>query len=84
MRSRAYRRHTEQKKKAWAKKAAREWYGNEPTDKQIGHLAHAPAMCSCHMCGNPRKYFGEKTMQERRQDYALVAQLEEAADSNPV
>ncbi|MHB8266605.1 MAG: hypothetical protein ACYDC7_11885 [Acidithiobacillus ferrivorans] len=24
--------------------------------------------CSCWMCGNPRKYFGEKTMQERKKD----------------
>ena len=22
--------------------------------------------CSCEMCGNPRKYFGDLTMQERR------------------
>lgn len=22
--------------------------------------------CSCLVCGNPRRYFGEKTMQERR------------------
>jgi len=22
--------------------------------------------CSCSGCGNPRKYFGEKTMQEKR------------------
>jgi hypothetical protein len=24
--------------------------------------------CSCHMCGNPRKHFKEKTMQEKRFD----------------
>lgn len=64
MRGIAYRRHTEQKRKAWARKAGREWYGKEPTDKQIGHLAHAPAMCSCYMCGNPRKWWKQKTRQE--------------------
>jgi hypothetical protein len=25
-----------------------------------------PAICSCWMCGNPRKWFGERTVQERR------------------
>ena len=25
-----------------------------------------PASCSCWMCGNPRKWFGERTVQERR------------------
>lgn len=25
-----------------------------------------PAMCSSLCCGNPRKWFGEKTVQERR------------------
>jgi len=24
------------------------------------------AVCSCWMCGNPRKWFGDLTMQERR------------------
>lgn len=24
-----------------------------------------PAPCSCWMCGNPRKHFGEETLQER-------------------
>lgn len=26
------------------------------------------AACSCYMCGNPRKWFGERTVQERRHD----------------
>ncbi len=25
-----------------------------------------PAVCSCWMCGNPRKWFGIPTIQERR------------------
>ena len=32
--------------------------------------------CSCFMCGNPRRYFGEKTIQERRADEAFIAELE--------
>ena len=28
--------------------------------------AETPAACSCWMCGNPRKWFGQRTIQERR------------------
>lgn len=28
--------------------------------------AGTPKPCSCFMCGNPRKWFGEKSIQERR------------------
>ena len=31
------------------------------------HTAYrTPKPCSCWMCGNPRKWFGERTVQERR------------------
>lgn len=36
----------------------------ENPEKYADHLAS----CSCWMCGNPRKYFGLKTMQELRAD----------------
>lgn len=29
-------------------------------------VLHTPAVCSCWMCGNPRKWFGTQTIQERR------------------
>jgi len=29
-------------------------------------MAETPAICSCWMCGNPRRYFGDRTVQERR------------------
>lgn len=32
-----------------------------------GHVVRdTPAACSCWMCGNPRRHFGERTIQERR------------------
>jgi hypothetical protein len=65
MRSRAFRRHQMERKKAWAKRAAREWYRSEPTVRQIGLLAHTPKECSCWMCGNQRRIEGD-TMQERK------------------
>jgi len=34
---------------------------------QLGKTVHTPARCSCYACGNPRKWFGEATIQERRQ-----------------
>ena len=36
------------------------------TPIQKGKLANTGTLCSCYMCGNPRKYFGEETIQERR------------------
>jgi len=34
--------------------------------KQIGASAQTPKRCSCYMCGNPRKHFGEITRQEQK------------------
>ena len=31
-------------------------------------LADHLKTCSCPMCGNPRRHFGERTLQERRAD----------------
>lgn len=40
--------------------------GIPPSAKRIGVHAHTAANCSCAMCGNPRKHFGERTRQELR------------------
>ena len=29
-------------------------------------MSDTPKLCSCWMCGNPRKWFNEKTIQERK------------------
>jgi hypothetical protein len=34
--------------------------------RHIGMLAKSRTLCSCWMCGNPRKYLGERSVQERR------------------
>lgn len=63
MRSRALRRHHEER----IKERVKSYYGGYVHDaRQIGKLAHARTPCSCWMCGNPRKYDGEVTMQEKR------------------
>jgi len=42
----------------------------------VGIMATTPARCSCHMCGNPRKWFGQSTRQEKRADLEMHEQLE--------
>lgn len=43
---------------------------DEPTRKNIGVRGTTPRSCSCWMCGNPRKHYGNskhaKSMQELR------------------
>ena len=39
---------------------------NAMTNRQKGMAANTAQMCSCYMCGNPRKWFTELTMQEQR------------------
>jgi len=34
----------------------------------IGIRAKTRTLCSCYMCGNPRKYYKEKSYQEKKQD----------------
>lgn len=54
------------------KKKARRIYRHDKSSKLANHLA----ACSCHMCGNPRRYYpNEKTMQERR---AILTQEEQS------
>lgn len=67
----AKRRHHLKRMKAKAVKI----YGKhrpdpEEAEKLANHLAH----CSGPCCGNPRRWFGEMTMQERRHDLALHSQ----------
>jgi hypothetical protein len=50
------------------KQRVRTYYGGSARDnpRHIGKIAHARRLCSCNLCGNPRRYFGEPTLQERR------------------
>lgn len=57
MRTRAWRRQQADR----IKRKRRGYRGGH-----IGHYWDTPAMCSCVMCGNPRRHFGERTIQERR------------------
>ncbi len=35
-------------------------------EREVGRRATTGTPCSCWMCGNPRKYFREESVQERR------------------
>lgn len=50
--------------KVLKKKRAAYWADLGKDPRRAGILAHTPALCSCHMCGNPRKYDGVRTIQE--------------------
>ncbi len=63
IRDRQWRRWMLERKK---KRAAHYWYMSDGDPRRIGMAARTPMSCSCYMCGNPRKYRGGLTMQERR------------------
>lgn len=41
------------------------------------HLINTRVPCSCQMCGNPRKYFGELTRQELKSIEEMKAEIED-------
>lgn len=57
------RHHTTRLKK----KRRKYWRRDMLNDKELlSKVVKTPCTCSCPMCGNPRKHFNEKTIQERR------------------
>lgn len=62
MSNRAIRRHHVQRLKNNRKHY---WYGSN-SQRLLGILVHTAKICSCYICGNPRKFFKEKTIQEKR------------------
>lgn len=64
---RALRRHHLARRKRWVRKNLRHYFGDDPPEPgRVGLYANTPAVCSCWMCGNPRRYFGELSIQEQR------------------
>ena len=78
----AYRRHHIERLKSRHRSMLRaEWsrlgdeLANDPAF--IGGLVTTHTRCSCPMCGNPRKWFGELTRQERLAEIDAYEQLAE-------
>lgn len=75
MRTRSERRHHHQRMLNKVKNFSlyQNYFWSE--EEKIEHqkrMAENRHPCSCHMCGNPRKHFKQKTLQEKRMDeYAL-------------
>lgn len=51
------------------------WWNNVESPRE-GFVVDTPTPCSCYMCGNPRKYFKEKTLQEKKFDLENISLLE--------
>jgi hypothetical protein len=66
MKTRAIRRHESDKRKRRAQALIRLRYQSAhlADDVFVGKLARTRTPCSCRMCGNPRKWFKQKTVQE--------------------
>jgi len=67
---RARRRHDLNRMKA----RARQIYPRDVEAKCANHLQ----TCSCYACGNPRKHFNEKTLQEQRAEIAAAQEIARA------
>lgn len=69
--SRAERRHHHHRMLGRAREIAHmqgldDWFTKEQFEKHIRYIAENRKKCSCYMCGNPRRTFKQKTMQEMR------------------
>ena len=74
MRTRAERRKHKQRMKKKALKIVRieGWTDEEYIAHRVRKLAETRTPCSCVMCGNPRKLWGQKTIQELRHENDLT------------
>ena len=81
MSKRSLRRHHSQRMKAKARKIHWMWQLLPTTGWKIQSRVHYYAdhlkMCSCYMCGNPRKWWKTKTRQEDEFDLNAQEQIEE-------
>jgi len=45
------------------------------TKPNLGMAVNTSCNCSCTMCGNPRRHFGERTLAERRNEDSIKDQI---------
>lgn len=75
-RTKPYRRFQIEQAKRRARARIRRWttwhaeWGPGVEERLVGIYARTPKPCSCIMCGNPRRHFGARALQERRADSA--------------
>lgn len=69
MRTRAWRRAHKFRMRRRAERIMKDWGSSNrpfPAREQALYMADNMQICSCYMCGNPRRHLGGRTMQERR------------------
>ena len=74
---------TRRRRKRTARRRIRGW-GMKDTPRMRGILAATAALCSCYVCGNPRRHWkgkGALTKQERQQAEKDTELMEEAITS---
>jgi excinuclease UvrABC ATPase subunit len=78
-RNKAFRRAQSQKAKIKAIRYLKErlnYSEEEITPEAVGkHASTHNRPCSCEMCGNPRKFFNEKTLSEKKAEIDLKEQM---------
>ena len=68
-RGRAYRRFQLEKRKdkiRWLMRNIWDWEEEDITEKAVGWHSRLRGYSSCYMCGNPRKYWNELTVAEKK------------------
>lgn len=72
MRDRAYRRQQDERARHRALRALERLFVSDLLRPIPARMVHRYAIdrtpCSCPLCGNPRRYFGTRSIQERRHD----------------
>ncbi|MEA2039476.1 MAG: hypothetical protein U9N82_06545 [Thermodesulfobacteriota bacterium] len=65
---RALRRHHDKRKKEWVRKTLGHYftYATDLSARRVGMYSRTPKVCSCFMCGNPRRFHQKPSVQERR------------------
>jgi hypothetical protein len=65
---RALRRYHAHRRKAWVRRTLHHYFieRHALSARRVGMYSKTPKICSCFMCGNPRRFLGELTFQERR------------------
>ena len=75
--ARALRRHHENRMK---RRVEKHYSEHAPRSaRATGKRAQTRQPCSCWMCGNPRRHFGERTLQERRNSWRPAAERPDLA-----
>ena len=83
---RALRRHHDKRKKAWVRKNLSHYfmYATDLPERRVGMYSRTPKVCSCFMCGNPRRFHQKPSVQERRAMLELDEPISEAASPLPL